>query len=151
MEGRLIEYWPGSNEGVIAGDDGTRYTFSGTEWRNGAPLVTGMRVAFEGRGNQAFNMWPLQPSFVGAAPRYSKNRILAGVLGIFLGVLGIHKFYLGYTKAGIIMLLAGTIGLCLVIPAMASSAIGIVEGVIYLVKSDEEFEEEYVQQRKEWF
>ena len=32
------------------------------------------------------------------------KRIIAGILGILLGSLGVHKFVLGYTTQGIIML-----------------------------------------------
>lgn len=38
--------------------------------------------------------------------RKMKSKIAAGVLAILLGQLGIHNFYLGYTKRGIIQLLA---------------------------------------------
>ncbi|MGZ0015593.1 TM2 domain-containing protein [Yeosuana sp. AK3] len=34
----------------------------------------------------------------------SNKKILAGVLAIFLGVFGVHKFVLGYTKEGVIIL-----------------------------------------------
>lgn len=34
-----------------------------------------------------------------------KSKLAAGLLGIFLGSLGIHRFYLGYTKMGIIQII----------------------------------------------
>lgn len=76
----------------------------------------------------------------------SEKKVAAGVLAILLGALAIHKFYLGYTKAAIIQLIfslitCGTIG----------SLVGIIEGVIYLTRSDEEFDRTYVQNQKEWF
>ncbi|WP_312901132.1 TM2 domain-containing protein [Chryseobacterium taichungense] len=79
-------------------------------------------------------------------PYRSEKKVAAGVLAILLGGLAIHKFYLGYTKAGIIQLIlsivtCGTIG----------GLIGLVEGIIYLTKSDEEFDRTYVQNQKEWF
>ena len=40
-----------------------------------------------------------------AAVSGEKSKIAAGLLAIFLGTLGVHKFYLGYTKEGLIMLL----------------------------------------------
>ena len=33
-----------------------------------------------------------------------KSRMVAGLLGIFLGVCGVHRFYLGYTGLGLVML-----------------------------------------------
>ncbi len=78
-----------------------------------------------------------------------KDRVAAGLLGIFLGGLGIHKFYLGYTKEGVIMLVISlaTCG----IGASVISIIGLIEGIIYLTKSDEEFQYIYCQNYKGWF
>jgi TM2 domain-containing membrane protein YozV len=77
------------------------------------------------------------------------NRIAAGVCGILLGGLGVHKFILGYTGAGLIMLLITllTCGL----GYWVIHIIGLIEGIIYLCKSDEEFVRIYVDGRKEWF
>lgn len=77
------------------------------------------------------------------------KKVLAGILAIVLGPFGVHKFVLGYTKAGIIMLLL-TILTC-GIGAAVTSIIGLVEGIIYLTKSDEEFMETYQNNQKEWF
>lgn len=79
----------------------------------------------------------------------AEKKVPAGVLAILLGGLGIHKFYLGYNKAGIIMLVI-TLITC-GFGAFISSIIGIVEGVIYLTKSDEEFVATYITNKKEWF
>jgi len=80
-----------------------------------------------------------------------KNRIVAGVLGILLGWLGIHKFYLGYTKQGIIMLLVSILASWIWIGPVIMGTIGLIEGIIYLVKSDEDFYATYVQGQKKWF
>lgn len=76
-----------------------------------------------------------------------KNKTTAGLLGILLGGLGIHKFYLGYTTPGIIMLLASI----LVIGAPVMGIIGLIEGITYLTKTDEDFVATYVNQEKPWF
>lgn len=83
----------------------------------------------------------------------SKSKIAAGILGILLGSLGIHKFYLGYTVPGIIMLLVSIIGgiITLGIAAGVIGIIGLVEGIIYLTKTDEDFYEIYVKNEKPWF
>lgn len=84
-----------------------------------------------------------------ATPYKSDKKVVAGVLAILLGSLGIHKFYLGYTTSGLIMLLV-TVLTCGA-GAAVMHVIGIVEGVVYLTKTDEEFDEIYVRGRKEWF
>jgi TM2 domain-containing membrane protein YozV len=81
-------------------------------------------------------------------PRAS-NKIPAGICGILLGGLGIHKFILGYTGAGLIMLLVSLLTCGVAYPVMY--IIGLIEGIIYLCKPDEEFVRVYVDGRKEWF
>ncbi len=89
---------------------------------------------------------------------FASKKIAAGICGILLGGLGVHKFILGFNTAGAIMLavyLVGAItGMCLFIPILAAIAmqvIGLVEGIIYLTKTDEEFYQLYAVQKKEWF
>jgi TM2 domain-containing membrane protein YozV len=77
------------------------------------------------------------------------KKVLAGVLGIVVGAFGVHKFVLGYTTEGLIMLLA-TVVSCGIL-GMVTSVIGIVEGIIYLTKSDEDFVRTYLQSKKGWF
>ena len=76
---------------------------------------------------------------------HESKRILAGVFALILGGLGIHKFILGYTQEGIIQLI---IGIC---TCGIGGVIGFVEGIIYLVKSDEEFYQTYQVGKKGWF
>lgn len=79
----------------------------------------------------------------------SERKIVAGILGILLGSLGVHKFVLGYTKEGIIML-----AITLVTFGFAGfviGVIGLIEGILYLTKSDEEFVATYVTGRRTWF
>lgn len=78
-----------------------------------------------------------------------KSRVVAGVLGILLGNFGVHKFYLGYTNEGLIMLAANL--LWFIGAGWVPGVIGFVEGIIYLTKSDEEFERVYVQEKRPWF
>lgn len=85
------------------------------------------------------------------------KKVLAGILAIVFGSLGVHKFILGYQKEGIILLVATIIGyatICLIIGSfiiIATGVIGLIEGVIYLTKSDEEFYNTYQVGRKPWF
>jgi TM2 domain-containing membrane protein YozV len=71
------------------------------------------------------------------------KKVMAGILAILLGGLGVHKFVLGYTKEGIIQLVIGFCGIGYVI--------GLVEGIIYLTKTDEEFYQTYQVGKKGWF
>jgi TM2 domain-containing membrane protein YozV len=66
----------------------------------------------------------------------SKDRATAGILAILLGWIGAHKFYLGETGLGILYLCFFWTG----IPAI----VGLIEGIIYLTKTDEEFQRQYV-------
>ena len=79
----------------------------------------------------------------------SSQKIAAGICAILLGSLGIHKFILGYTTEGVIMLLL-TILTC-GLAGIVMSVIGIAEGIIYLTKTDQEFIETYVINKKGWF
>lgn len=88
-----------------------------------------------------------------SAYRSDKNRIVAGLLAIFLGSLGIHKFYLGYNSAGFIMLAVTIIGsiFTLGLAGMVMQVIGIVEGIIYLTQDQQAFDRTYAYGSKEWF
>lgn len=77
-------------------------------------------------------------------PAGAEKKIPAGILGILIGGLGIHKFYLGYTKEGVIQIL-----LCFL--CGLGGLIGLIEGIIYLTKSDEEFVATYITGKKGWF
>ena len=89
---------------------------------------------------------PIGPAYP-AVP--STNRIAAGVLGILLGALGIHKFVLGRVGAGLVMLLV-TLLTC-GWGGIVMNVIGIIEGIIYLTRSEEQFYWEYVVGKKSWF
>lgn len=85
----------------------------------------------------------------GEIPPGAKSRVTAGVLAILLGALGVHKFYLGYIKQGVITLLI-TI-LTFGIAGTVMEIIGVIEGILYLTKSDGEFYDTYELHRKPWF
>jgi TM2 domain-containing membrane protein YozV len=71
----------------------------------------------------------------------------AGMLALFFGCFGVHKFMLGLTTGGLTMLI-----LCvLIFPIPLLSIVSFVEAVIYLSKSDDSFYQEYAVQKKQWF
>ncbi|VXB63502.1 TM2 domain-containing protein [Maribacter litoralis] len=90
-------------------------------------------------------------------PGGENKKVLAGILAILLGSLGVHKFILGYQKEGFILLgisIAAWVLSCLAIGLLfiwIPSVIGLIEGIIYLTKSDEEFYNTYQVGRKPWF
>lgn len=91
---------------------------------------------------------PMQPAYGGGPPAQipgADKKLIAGLCGILVGGFGVHKFILGYTTEGIIQI-ALTFVTCGI-----GSVIGLVEGIIYLTKSDEEFVRTYIQNKKGWF
>ena len=80
-----------------------------------------------------------------ASAEAKNKKVIAGILAILLGGFGIHKFYLGYTNAGIIQLIVGFL------TCGAFNIVGFIEGILYLVKSDDEFEQTYIYNKREWF
>lgn len=131
-----------------------------TDWLP-AHQVQDLRDMFS--GPRAAAPPPPPPPPTSAGPRYyappqgyaapyapaNSNRIAAGICAILLGGLGVHKFILGMTTAGVVMLLISIASCGIGYPIM--HIIGIIEGIIYLTKSDEEFYQVYVVQKKSWF
>jgi TM2 domain-containing membrane protein YozV len=72
------------------------------------------------------------------------SRTTCGIVAILVGGLGVHRFMLGDTAGGIIRI-------CLNILCCAGGLIGLIEGIIYLMKTDEEFHQTYVVEKKAWF
>jgi len=82
----------------------------------------------------------------------ASKKIPAGICGILLGALGVHKFILGYTKEGVITLAVTLLGSLLFgLGPTIMAIIGIIEGIMYLVKSDDEFVATYIDGKKGWF
>lgn len=112
--------------------------FSENAKKTADEFTAGAREAFSGAGGE-------------------NKKVLAGILAILLGSLGVHKFILGYQKEGFILLgisIAAWVLSCLAIGLLfiwIPSVIGLIEGIIYLTKSDEEFYNTYQVGRKPWF
>ena len=84
---------------------------------------------------------------------YQKDHVAAGLFAIFLGVFGLHKFYLGSNEAGFSMLAATIVGglFTFGLAAAVVAVIALIEGVIYLSQSQTQFEQTYVLNRRDWF
>ena len=92
---------------------------------------------------------PVQNYVVAPKPPGADKKIAAGICGILLGSRGVHKFILGYSSEGAAMLLV-TLLTC-GIGGMVMHVIGLVEGIIYLTKSDADFSATYIVNKKGWF
>ena len=75
----------------------------------------------------------------------AEKKIAAGICGILIGGFGVHRFILGDATGGIIRIV-----LTFVTCGFAA-IIGLIEGIIYLTKSDEDFVNEYITNKKGWF
>ena len=77
---------------------------------------------------------------------------MAAVICILkVAAFGIHKFYLGYKNEGIAMLLGTLLGSLLIIGPLVMNLISFIEGIIYLTKTDSDFEVQYILGHKGWF
>lgn len=150
MRGKILNFDEYTGSGLISGDDGGRYTFTrGGLMGEPTASMAGSDVDFEVADGVATNIYVTSTQRVASSS--DKNKIVAALLAFFLGTLGVHKFYLGKTTAGIIMLVCGTVGWLLILPGLINAVIAFVEFIIYLIKSDEDFHRDYVVGNKSWF
>jgi len=90
-----------------------------------------------------------QPLVVTSKSRSNKkDRLTAGLLGLFLGGWGVHHFYLGNNNRGLLYLLVNTVGFFFTwmlfwIPNLIVAVVVIVESIVLLTMSDEEFNSKY--------
>ena len=153
MNGKILHFDANSREGVISGDDGNRYRFIGPDWHDSSTPVSGLTVDFVADGDRARDVYRVASS----SGTHPKSKIAAALFAFFLGLFGAHKFYLGYTAPGVILLVATIAGIALVFVFVGLAvifSIGVVtliEAILYIAKSDEEFHETYVVNKREWF
>ena len=141
--------------GTITGEDGSSYNLItedilvNTKQIEGRGLV-GHKVFFIPNGAQAkrvivrddilgIYIVAADGSFIG-----NGDRLISAIIAVLLGLIGAHKFYLGYKSQGILMFLAGTVGWLLIFPPFISFVISIAEAFIYLSKTDQEFYDTYI-------
>jgi TM2 domain-containing membrane protein YozV len=113
------------------------------EFTDEAPPISARGGAVQRRATEAGAGFPEPP------PEGQSNRVAAGVLAIVIGSLGIHKFIVGNTTPGLIMLLV-TVLTC-GFGGIVMHIIGIIEGIKYLMMSDAEFYQTYIVDKKGWF
>ncbi|AVT47991.1 TM2 domain-containing protein [Shewanella baltica] len=147
MKGKILEFNESERSGIISGEDGNRYELNISEWKGASLPRSGTKVDFSINGQTAEAVYAENHGSAGAS-----KKIAAALFAFFLGAFGAHKFYLGYTKQGVIMLLVFLFGFILLgLPSMVIGIIAFVEFILYLVKSDEEFEQTYIIGQKPWF
>ncbi len=146
MKGKILEFNEENRSAIISGEDGNRYTFELSEWKAGELPKAGTCVDFNVNGQIA------EAVYTESAGAASTKKLAAALFAFFLGAFGAHKFYLGYTKQGLIMLLVFLFGIILLgVPSAIIALIAFIEFILYLIKSDEEFEQTYVVGKKAWF
>ncbi|WP_294329636.1 TM2 domain-containing protein [uncultured Sphingomonas sp.] len=140
MRGQVLGVDRTSGEGQISGEDGSRYVFTQEDWSDSRHPAVGVKVDFDVDGRRARRIFRLLDGQQVAAPvGEPRNKILAVVLALFFGSLGIHRFYLGRTGSGVVMLL-----LSLTIVGLLVTGIwAFVDAVRYLLMSDAEFAYRY--------
>lgn len=150
MQGTVLSYNEEDGTGIISGEDGNRYPYSMSDVQGDSKIARASKVDFvvgDGDAKEIYKAVGSIESFSG-----EKNKIVAGLLALFLGSLGIHKFYLGRMKQGVIMVVVFFLGFILLgIPSMIIGIIAFVEAIIYFLKPEDEFQRLYVDGDKAWF
>ncbi|HYE27694.1 MAG TPA: TM2 domain-containing protein [Allosphingosinicella sp.] len=136
-----------TGDGVVAGEDGRRYSFRPDDWAARGEPAVGMLVDFETHENRALTLFPVPgtspvPARSPAVPdpdEGDRNKYVAALLAFFVGPLGIHRFYLGRIGSGTAMLLLS----CTVIGLIVSAPWALIDAIRYLFMSDREFAVRY--------
>lgn len=148
MRGQILGVDARTGDGLLAGEDGRRYTFRPEDWAERGEPAIGLQVDFEAADRRALNIFPLPDARADALPVTApaaapldngRNRLVAALLAFLIGALGIHRFYLGRNGSGVAMLL-----LTLSVLGIAVSAPwALIDAVRYLLMSDAEFAARY--------
>lgn len=145
MRGQVLGVDTRTGDGVVTGDDGSRYRFKPDDWAHKGEPAIGMLVDFEPEQNRARSIFPVPgttPAPMTPAPALAqdeRNKFVAAILAFLLGPLGIHRFYVGRTGSGIAMLLL-TMS---VVGALISVPWALIDLVRYLTMSNGEFASRY--------
>ncbi len=145
MRGQILGVDRKTGDAQVTGEDGRRYRFRPDDWADPIGPAVGALVDFDIADGRAVSVYRV-PGTVPAAHeaprrRTDRNRFVAAILAFFLGLLGIHRFYLGRTGTGIVMLVLT----CTVFGMAITGIWSLVDMVRYLMMSDEEFDRRYAQ------
>jgi TM2 domain-containing membrane protein YozV len=145
MRGQVLGVDTRTGVGMVAGDDGRRYSFTPADWAHRGEPSVGMYVDFDTSESRALALFPvpgMSPPAAASAPASEandRNKYVAAILAFLLGPLGIHRFYLGRTGSGLAMLIltCTVAGLFLTVPW------AFIDMIRYLIMSDREFAARY--------
>ena len=150
MRGQVLGVDLRTGDGMVAGDDGRRYSFRPADWAARGEPAVGMVVDFETVESRALSIFPVpgtMPAPVAApgqvAEPNDRNKYVAAILAFFVGPLGIHRFYLGRIGTGIVMLVLS----CTIVGLLVSAPWALIDTIRYLIMSDREFAERYARAR----
>lgn len=146
MRGQILGVDRTSGDAQVTGEDGRRYRFRRDDWADTLAPAVGAMVDFDvadGRAISVYRVPGTVPVASGHAAhgtrRTQRNKIVAALLAFFLGVFGIHRFYLGRKASAIVMLVLTCTFFGLVITGIWA----FVDFIRYLVMDDAEFDARY--------
>ena len=143
MRGQVLGVDRRTGQGQVAGDDGRRYVFEPQDWADRGEPRIGAIVDFAPEADRALSLFavPTSPAAVAAPPVVASehNKYVAALLAFFVGVFGVHRFYLGRVGSGVLMLILT----CTVIGSIVSVPWALVDTLRYLFMSDREFAARY--------
>jgi TM2 domain-containing membrane protein YozV len=143
MRGQVLGVDRTSGDGQISGEDGVRYVFRPDDWCDARGPGIGAHVDFTSENGRALRIFrvPEAQTVKSAPPQPTtdRNKIVAALLAFFLGMLGIHRFYLGRTGTGVLMLVLSAT----VIGLFVTGLWAFVDMIRYLFMSDSEFAQRY--------
>lgn len=152
MKGKVLGYDKATQSGIISGEDGKRYNFTKSDWKSPNEPTANSTVDFEFQGSNATDIYKVASHAGLDTSDVATKKWIAVALAFFFGFLGAHKFFLGYTKQGIIMVAVFLLGFILLgIPSGIIAVIAFVECIIYAIKPTDSFEETYIKNQRAWF
>lgn len=143
MRGQVLGVDVTTGDGQISGEDGQRYVFKPEDWADRVGPSVGAHIDFEVEGRSARRIYRLPGTYAAkpTAPRSDRNKIVAALLAFFLGVFGVHRFYLGRIGSGVVMLILT----CTFVGVIITGVWAFVDFLRYLIMSDAEFAARYQQ------
>ncbi|MFD1036044.1 TM2 domain-containing protein [Sphingomonas hankookensis] len=145
MRGQVLGVDRNGREGRIAGDDGQRYWFEPDDWSDRIGPTVGAQVDFEVSNGRALRIYHVpgtvapRPAADPVRPRPRKDKVAAALLAFFLGIFGVHRFYLGRVGSGMAMLVLT----CTLVGIFVTSIWSLVDFIRYLVMDNDEFHQRY--------